>query len=351
MPGYAIERKRDALNEWRKVATDVSAGPGEIVVQVDLAALTSNNVTYAVFGGPPLHYWNFFPASDPDWGVVPVWGYATVTESQVDGIGPGSRYFGYWPSATHLKLRPGKLRPGGFIDTSPHRLGLAPVYNSYRTADEAPELEPLVALFQPLYGTGHVLAASLAAEVASGVPIILTSASSKTALSTAFNLTKAGGRAIGLTSAANRAFVESTGFYASVLSYDEIDRLDPAAPSVLIDFTGNSELRARLHKALTGLASSIIVGNTDWQANAPAGPLPGPEPSFFFAPTHWEQQARELGPAVFDEQLANSLRSFLATAPGWMETREVTGPEGYAEAFAALMENRAPARIATVWKP
>ena len=41
---------------------------------IDAFALTANNVTYAAFGGPPMNYWHFFPADDPAYGRVPVWG-------------------------------------------------------------------------------------------------------------------------------------------------------------------------------------------------------------------------------------------------------------------------------------
>ncbi|WP_199554022.1 DUF2855 family protein [Sandaracinobacteroides hominis] len=351
--GYQLERKRDALVDWREVGSTPSAGPGEIVARIDLAALTSNNITYAVFGRPPLSYWNFFPAADEAWGVVPVWGYATVIESRSEHVAEGSKLFGYWPSATHLKMLPGNPRPGGFVDMSPHRQGLSPVYNSYRLTDDPPELEPLVALFQPLYGTGYVLAGSLAAEAASGAPIIFTSASSKTALATAFNLGKAGANVIGLTSAGNKAFVEQTGFYRQVLTYDEIDELAPGTDAVVIDFSGNAALKKQLHQTLVGMASSIAVGVTDWEALQPpdAEPLPGPQPSFFFAPTLWEEQARTLGPAKFEANLASSMRQFLETTPRWLRVEEVRGVDGYAQAFGKLMQNRSPANTGIVWKP
>jgi hypothetical protein len=352
MAGYSIERSRKDLGDWRAVPLDLAPGDGEVVARVDLAALTSNNVTYAVHGGPPLFYWNFFPASDSAWGVVPVWGYATVTASRAPHVAEGSRLYGYWPSATHLRLQPGPSKAGGFSDMAPHRQGLAAVYNSYRPADDVanPGTQALNALFQPLYGTGFVLAHSLAGDVAARRQIILTSASSKTALSTAFNLSRAGARPIGLTSAGNRGFVERTGFYDRVLTYDAVDQLDGAAPAVLVDFAGNGALKARLHTHLTGLSASHIVGDTDW--NSPAGAeLAGPQPALFFAPSAWEARAREIGPAAFDAELSQSLSAFLETTPRWLTVETVAGPDGYAQAFGNLLANKAPANLGLVWKP
>ena len=351
MSGYSIEVSRSDLANQRQVAIDLAAAEGELIARVDLAALTSNNITYAVHGGAPLHYWNFFPASEPDRGIVPVWGYGTVIQSRAAGIAEGLRLFGYWPSATHLRLRPGPVKAGGFSDLADHRQALAPVYNSYRPTPNVPaQAEPLVALFQPLYGTGFVLAHSLAPDLAAGRQILLTSASSKTALATAWNLKQAGHAPIGLTSEANRGFVEQTGFYSQVLAYDAIESLDPATPSVLVDFSGNARLKARLHRQLKGLSASHIVGDTNWNQTADE-PLEGPQPALFFAPTHWEARARQIGPQAFDAELAQSMADFLATTPAWLHVESSSGPSGYTEGFNRLLANKVPPSTGLIWRP
>lgn len=352
MHGYSIEHSRENLSNWRSVDHDLHAQEGEMIARVDLAALTANNVTYAVHGGPPLFYWNFFPATDAAWGVVPVWGYGTIVASRASHVPEGSRFYGYWPSASHVRLQPGPARPHGFSDTAAHRQGLAAVYNSYRPADELTNrhTQALSALFQPLYGTGFVLAHTLAADVAAGRAILLTSASSKTALATAFNLKAAGGRPIGLTSAGNRAFVERTGFYDRVLTYDEVESLDAAAPSVLVDFAGNGALKAQLHAHLNGLTASHIVGDTAWDTPGEAE-LAGPQPALFFAPSAWEARAREIGPAAFDAELGASLTAFLETTPNWLRVETVTGAQGHADAFGRLLANRSAPDIGLVWTP
>ena len=63
---------------------------GEVRVAVEHFALTSNNITYGVFGDG-MRYWDFFPAlQDPEnqdvailWGRIPVWGFAEVIDSMV----------------------------------------------------------------------------------------------------------------------------------------------------------------------------------------------------------------------------------------------------------------------------
>jgi Protein of unknown function (DUF2855) len=51
-------------------------GPGQALLRVDAFGLTTNNITYAMFG-EAMFYWSFFPAVD-GWGRVPVWGFAEV---------------------------------------------------------------------------------------------------------------------------------------------------------------------------------------------------------------------------------------------------------------------------------
>lgn len=349
--GYQIERSRAALQDARVVDIDLSPDEGEIVAHIDLAALTSNNVTYAAFGGPPMHYWNFFPASDSAWGIVPVWGFATISESRHPDIAVGARFFGYWPSATHLKLRPGPLKAGGFADMAAHRQGLAAVYNNYRPAGGASaQADRLMALYQPLYGTGHVLARVLLPAAEAGQHVILTSATSKTALATAWNLAQAGHPAIGLTSARNKELAEITGYYRTVLSYDELAELDAGAESTLVDFSGNAEVLKFLHRHLKALKASHLVGYTN-VGSPPPDHLEGPTPEFFFAPTHWEAQARAKGPAQFETELAEGRDAFAASTLPWLKLEHLTGADAYLEAFTLLLAGKVNPREGMIWQP
>src|SRR6056297_2906987 len=97
------------------------AANGEAVFRLSRFALTFNNVTYATFGDV-LGYWEFFPADVTGhaerWGLLPVWGYADVVESKAEGIKTGQRFYGYWPTATHVKLQPDKIGDHSFRDAA-----------------------------------------------------------------------------------------------------------------------------------------------------------------------------------------------------------------------------------------
>ncbi|QMW21943.1 DUF2855 family protein [Sandaracinobacteroides saxicola] len=322
----------------REVApVERAPGPGQALARIDRFALTSNNVTYAAIG-EAMGYWRFFPAPEP-WIIMPVWGFATVTESRAEGVAAGDRFYGYWPSASHALLTPGPVKAHGFADMAPHRQALPPIYNAYSPVAPGTD-EAAAALFRPLYGTGFVLADHLV-ETAEPGAIILTSASSKTALATAEGLRAAGRPATGLTSAANRDFTLATGYYDQVLAYDDLATLDAGAPATLVDFSGNARLKAALHRHLRGLGASHIVGATHWDVAPDAEPLPGPTPALFFAPTVWAAKAKAMGPAAFDAAMAAGMARFLATTRPWLTIIQESGPAAYETRLDKLLAGTA----------
>lgn len=318
---------------------------GEVLVRVDRFALTANNVTYGAVGDM-VGYWKFFPA-DEGWGRIPVWGFADVVRSQHPGVPAGERLYGYFPMSPYLVLRPDDVGPDGFTDATPHRAELPPIYSRYLRVGADPghdrATEGHVAIFRPLFTTSFLLADHLAAENGFGArTVVLSSASSKTALGLAFLLARDRRAAVvGLTSAANRGFVAETGYYDRVLTYDQMDALADAAPAVLVDFAGNAGVVRTVHERLgDGLRASISVGITHWERMAPPTALPGPTPAFFFAPDHAMRRVRDWGAAEFQRRVAEGLRAFLASAR-WLRIVEGRGPAAIEAAYGAMVDGRA----------
>ena len=162
---------------------------GQARLALDTFALTANNITYAAFG-EAMKYWQFFPSGDAAQGCLPVWGFATVVESQVEGLGLGRRVWGYYPAGTHLVVAPLKVSATGFVDGTTHRQDLALVYNQYAFCDAGPgwkpELEGLQAVLRSLFITSFLIDDFLADNsFFSAQQVVLSSASSKTAFGTA----------------------------------------------------------------------------------------------------------------------------------------------------------------------
>ena len=101
----------------------VSIHDGEIAVRIESYAFTANNVTYGV-AGDTIGYWKFFPAennAENKWGCIPMWGFAEITHSKLEGLSVGERLFGYFPAADSLILSPIKVSDQSFSDGKEHR--------------------------------------------------------------------------------------------------------------------------------------------------------------------------------------------------------------------------------------
>lgn len=303
MPIERLLVRRAAIAECRLDAAPVPVlAAGDVLARVNSVALTANNVTYAVMG-EAIGYWQFFP-EDADWGVVPAWGHAEIVESACEDVPTGTRFWGFLPMASHVVMQPVRVSPRGFIDGAAHRAALPPVYNHYAlTRDDPPALAAMAdarSLFFPLFTTSYLIADYLADNGLFGAAqVIIGSASSKTGFGTAHFAAALDPRPAvitGLTSPGNRGFVESLGLYDRVIGYGDVAALDPAMPSVYIDMAGDGAVLSAVHHHFgDALTASITVGATHWQAPRDRGPIPGPAPSFFFAPAHIQKRDAEWG--------------------------------------------------------
>lgn len=318
--------------------------PGAARLKLDLFALTSNNVTYAAMGEGMLGYWDFFPAPE-GFGKVPVWGFGTVTDSNAPDIAVGSRFYGYYPLAETLDVMPRKTATG-FVDTASHRAPKAALYNVYTDANVDPAydaaFEAEQTLFRPLYGTGWWAADFIKQGAAKTV--VLSSASSKTALATAHQLKKLGGvELIGLTSPGNEAYVRESGLYDRVVLYDNAGSLKVEAPATYVDYLGRAELNAAVHRTLgDALSRNIIIGVTDWASERGGEPLPGPAPEFFFVPTYAAERLKadpQLGPAMMRD-----LRAFYPGSRVFVTAQRINGADAIQAAWVRLTGGGVPPR-------
>ena len=349
---WTLTVARDDFTDTRLEATPLpEPGPGEAVLRVDRVGLTANNVTYAVLGDA-FRYWEFFPA-EPGRGVVPLWGFAEVVESRVDGLDTGGRFYGYLPSGSHLLVRPGRVDARGFRDASPHRATLPSPYNAYALTTGDPAYEPgredLQVLFRPLFWTSFMLADWLIDNDAMGAErVVLSSASSKTAYGAAFELHRAGRRVIGLTSARNLDFTAGLGCYDAVLTYDTVDRLTAAEPTLYADLAGDAALTASLRAHLgPALVHEVVVGVTHQEA-APAGNLADTGPGMFFAPDQMRKRIGEWGREGLDQRFAEAWRTFAPVVEDWVDVVVQHGPEALERVWREVQAGRADPRAGHV---
>ncbi len=339
--------RQDQLATTRLTTTDdTPLAEGQVRVRVESFALTANNITYAALGDM-LNYWQFFPTGEAGWGIVPVWGFGTVVQSLHPAVAVGERLYCYWPMASQAVLSPDRVNPTGFSDGAPHRAGLHAVYNHYlRTSTDGlyrADNEDVQALLRPLFITSWLIDDFLADQQFFGARrMLLSSASSKTAYGTAFQLAQREGiEVIGLTSPGNVAFCESLGCYCRVVTYDALDTLDGATPSVYIDFAGSVGLRQRIHAHFTGLAYSCSVGASHVGDLGGAGQLPGPRPVMFFAPAQVKKRHTDWGAQSLNDRLVATWNQFsTAVSAGpqpWLVVQRHAGPQATQALFASVL--------------
>ncbi|AWY38761.1 DUF2855 family protein [Pseudomonas putida] len=345
--------RKNALDQSRveQQQRSLIAGEGEVIVKIDRCALTTNNITYAAYGDS-MNYWGFFPTGLAEWGHVPAWGFADVVASQVPGIEVGERFYGYFPIASHLWMRPERVTDRGFYDAAEHRLGLTSAYNQYTRCSwdtyYSPDSENLQILLKPLFLTSSMLADFLQDNQFFGATrLVFSSASSKTAYGTAVCLDNHPAlERVALTSAGNKAFVEQLDCYERTVSYEELATLPNDRPTLYVDFSGDLDLRDRVHQHFSGqLLYSCFAGSAQSTDEARLTAIEGPQPVFFFAPIQIRKRNTDWGPEGVSQHIGEGLREFYkkvtAIEKPLLEVVESRGFEAAQDVIARLFHGQA----------
>ncbi len=330
---------------------------GEVLVKIDCFSFTANNMTYAVVGDK-LGYWQFFPPSGNEtglsmegWGVLPVWGFADVVVSRAEGVDVGERLFGYFPPASHLKMKPVHISTPRWIDGSDHRAALPVGYNVYRRSEPSASksLDQEHALLAVLFLTSYCIVDFLRDHDWYGAKqIIVISASSKTSIGVPYALAAleahaSGPKTIGLTSNRNQAWTTQLGAYDSVLTYDDIAQIDASVPAVIVDMSGNGALLGKLHKHLgDNMKFCSNAGATHWEDGARSTDFIKERSEMFFAPSHIQKRIKDWGSDVFEQRTGVFLQEAIAKSRGWLKLTKLSGLNGLMARFDDVREGRIP---------
>lgn len=353
-----LEVDRQQLTTVRLVdAPPAQLQPGQARLRVDKFALTSNNITYAVFGDM-MNYWDFFPANpaadDVLWGRVPVWGFGDVVESTVGELVEGTRVYGYLPMSDELIVEPGRFDEGGFSDLSAHRAPMAAAYNRYAFCEADPGYsvghEAHQMVLSPLFFTSFMIDDLLDDSALLTGSVVISSASAKTAIGVAFLLSRRDGvNVVGLTSERNADFVRELGCYDQVVTYDSMGEL-PGGPAAYVDIAGDSAVTRAVHEHFgSQLMYSMIVGGTHWNGPAPEpGGLPGPTPEFFFAPTQIAKRNKDWGRDGFASRTSAAWTAYREWTDGWLHMEQAHGGDAVKATFLQLLAGDVDPRVGYV---
>lgn len=348
----SLQTQRNAINQTR-LATAGQALPladGEVLLKLDRVAITTNNLTYAALGDA-MQYWDFFPTGDADWGHMPAWGFAEVAYSAAPGVQVGERFYGYFPIADYVKMRPKRITPRGFYDGSEHRLALISAYNQYMRCSQDTSCtkadEDVQTIVRPLFITSFMAADFLQDNQFFGArQIVVSSASSKTAYGTAYCLQQQNGvSVIALTSSGNRAFVEHLGCYRQSVAYAELARIAHDVPTLYLDFSGDENLRAEVHQYFgAALVYDCFIGSTQHVGPLRDTGLSGPAPTMFFAPSQIKKRNADWGHDVFNQRFGVAQQGFIArigdAADPWLRIVQHHGLAAAPALIEALFSGR-----------
>jgi uncharacterized protein DUF2855 len=346
--------KRDDLRKCQIAESGVpELQPGQALLRVERFGLTANNVTYAVFG-QIMSYWDFFPAQE-GWGRVPMWGFAEVQRSEAQGVEPGVRLYGYLPPSSYLVVTPADAGRDGFVDGSPQRAALPSAYKSYLATDADPfyraDSEELQMLLRPLFFTAFLIDDQLVdGGLAARGPIVISSASSKTAIAVAFLLAQREGvELMGLTSMRNAEFVSGLGVYGRTVTYDAIQSLE-RGPATFVDIAGDGKVRLAVHSHYGDeLVHSMTVGVTHWEKlGAGEGELPGPSPTLFFAPDRLAKRSEDWGRVELQSRVSEAWHPFCEWTRGWLDVVDGRGFEAVQRVYLDVLEGRVDPKTANV---
>ena len=187
-------------------------------------------------------------------------------------------------------------------------------------------------LLRPLFFTSFLIDDQLADEgLTTRGPIVISSASSKTAIAAAFLLARRDGvELVGLTSPRSAEFVEGLGIYDRTVTYDAIDSLEPG-PATYVDIAGDGDVRRAVHSHFGDeLVHSMAVGVTHWEElGAGAGRAARARRRPSSSPPTASPSAPRTGAAPASRQrVADAWHPFCEWTGGWLETIRGQGFDG-----------------------
>jgi hypothetical protein len=339
---FEIDRRDIRATRWVTTTPPTSLVEGQVLLKLERAALTSNNVSYAL-SGDMLDYWGFFPTEQP-WGRLPVMGFGTVIASAHPEVHVGGRYFGFYPLGDHHVVHT-RANAGGFSDIALWREKHAAAYRNFDIAPSTPQDDALL-LFRGLFITSYLLEDFLREhDHFDATQVVVVSASSKTAIALAHCLRRFSGvDVVGLTAVRNLDFTRSTGEYHKVLSYEEIAALQKS-PTVIVDMAGNMQALSEVYSVLgSNVKHCASVGATHWDAPRHDTTAFEPKPQFFFAPSQLSRRSKEWGRDVLNTRITDALSIFVESTQAWLKIRRSVGSAAIGELYAALVRGEVPAQ-------
>lgn len=384
----SIDRVMIATKRKRKTETVVLNDQlpplqnGEIRISVDKAGLSTNNMFYAQMGDAPmLKFFAVYPINDQkELANVPAWGLGTVIESANPDFAVGERYRGFLHMSNVVQMK-AKKNKDGFVAYGNGREKLVKAYNVFQKINETPDSPftgdsdkaDLAMASAPGALSGYVIYELLRMKnFYGGNSVVLTSASSKLSLATAVFLQKEKqqgkiDKVIAYTGSGNVEFIQSTGLFDLVLTYDQKLPEDKSLKHVMIDVAGDATIfkknKKQIVKALAVGGTHSSARSSTFTAFGPSGIVKmvtgmaapkavanwfddhlNPKLEMFFAPSVMTELTNRLGKQQFDKQCEDALGQFVDAAIDnkWINVNRCEDTNSIRTAYKRIFRGEVP---------
>lgn len=334
---------------------------GKVLLRVDKFAFSQMTLGYLLKGFTRTFnaYHNFYNYGEDGTYRSACWGYATVMESQHPKVPVGTRLFGLVPAAKYtVEL------VGGCIPKSKNGMDPAVVeitmegvpYNMRRfqemeiveesAANQEPQWEDWRCVLKEIYTMAFYMDENLLVDTGMINSVIISCASSKTAMALAFCLRMREMRyVVGLTSKEHLEFVKSTDLYHEVFTYDDVAQLPQDHTIVYMDFKCDGELRQNITLRMgTNLMYNMVLGPAVFQRRMKDQVFEKRAREMLFDESSWRERRKmvaEVTKTGRNEKLRYSFKTFVERMKRHVKLRHFSGAESLTKMYDRVYSNSA----------
>merc|ERR1711879_117998 len=212
--------------------------------------------------------------------------------------------------------------------------------------DDDPVFEDWRIVAKEIYKMAFYMDEQLLVETGMINSVIISCASSKTALALAYCLRMREMRyVVGFTSKEHLDFVKSTDLYHEVFCYEDVDKLPTDHTVVYMDFKCDGELRQRLSLRLgTNLMYTMVLGPAVFQKRMKDQLFEKRAREVLFDESSWRDRRRQVAEVTKtgrNEKLKYSFKAFIERMKRHVKLRHVSGVEGLTKMYDHVYCNTA----------
>jgi len=315
-------------------------------------------------------YHDFFKVEEEGQYRSAMWGIATVVESMHPKVPVGTRVFGLVPPSQYYHQKIMRYIPESKqgdpavveldIEGMDYKLRRFQEMEVIKETQEDQELESWLISCKELYTMAFYMDEQLLTETGQINSVIISCASSKTALCLAYLLRDRGkvmidgklspiervmSSIVGLTSKEHLEFVKSTGLYHEVLTYEDVDNIATDKTVVYMDFKCDGALRQAITLKLgPNLMYNMVLGPAVFQKRMKDQIFEKRAREVLFDESTWRERRRlvaEVTKTGRNEKLKNTFKEFVEYMRQHIKLKHICDTEGLRNMYDTVYNNNA----------